>query len=68
MEKYGYKSEDFIHPMPTTGQTLGKLAGAKVIFKLGANNDFWQRKLKDRSKLLTTFITSRGRYCQIRLS
>ena len=49
--------------MPTTGQTLEKLAGAKVIFKLGANNDFWQRKLKDRSKLLTTFITSRGRYC-----
>ena len=28
------------------GQTLGKLAGTKVISKLGANNDL---KLKDRS-------------------
>ena len=55
------------HPMPTTEQTLGKLAGAKVISKLDANSGFWQRKLKDSSKLLTTFITPWGRYCYARL-
>ena len=53
--------------MPTTEQTLGKLAGAKVISKLDANSGFWQRKLKDSSKLLTTFITPWGRYCYTRL-
>ena len=55
------------HPMPTTEQTLGKLAGAKVISKLDANSGFWQRKLKESSKLLTTFITPWGRYCYTRL-
>ena len=54
------------HPMPTTEQTLGKLAGATVISKLDANSGFWQRKLKDSSKLLTTFITPWGRYCYTR--
>ena len=49
------------YPKPTTWQTLGKLAGAKVISKLDANSSFWQRKLKDSSKLLTTFITPRLR-------
>lgn len=55
------------HPMPTTEQTLGKLAGAKVISKLDASSGFWQRKLKDSSKVLTTFITPWGRYCYKRL-
>ena len=55
------------HPMPTTEQTLGKLAGAQVISKLDANGGFWQRKLKDSSKLLTTFITPWGQYCYTRL-
>ena len=55
------------HPMPTTEQTLGKLAGAKVISKLDANSGFWQQKLKERSKLLTMFITPCGRYCYTRL-
>ena len=55
------------HPMPTTEQTLQKLAGAKVISKLDANIGFWQRRLKDSSKLLTTFITPWGQYCYTRL-
>ena len=55
------------HPMPSTEQTLGKLAGANVISKLDANSGFWQRKLKDSSKLLTTFVTPWGRYCYTRL-
>lgn len=55
------------HPMPTTEQTLAKLAGAKIVTKLDANSGFWQRKLSKRSKLLTTFITPWGRYCYTRL-
>ena len=53
--------------MPTTEQTLAKLAGAKVVTKLDANSGFWQRKLSSKSKLLTTFITPWGRYCYKRL-
>ena len=55
------------HPMPTTEQTLAKLAGAKIVSKLNANSGFWQRKLSLNSKLLTTFITPWGRYCYRRL-
>ena len=46
-----------VHPMPTTEETYAKLSGAKVVSKLDANSGFWQRKLSDNSKLLTTFIT-----------
>ena len=41
--------------MPTTEQTLAKLAGAKVVSKLDTNSGFWQRKLSLKLKLLTTF-------------
>lgn len=51
------------HPMPTTGQTLRKLARAKAISELDANSGSCRRKLKDSSKLLTTFTTPWGRYC-----
>ena len=51
------------HTMPTTEQTLAKLAGAKIISKLDAK----KRKLSDKSKHLTTFITPWGRYCYKRL-
>ena len=52
---------------PTTEQTLAKLAGAKIFYKLDANLRFWQRKLSVNSKLLTTFITTWERYCYRRL-
>ena len=55
------------HPMPTTEQTLAKLAGAKIVTKLDANSGFWQRKLSKNSKLHTTFITPWGRHCYTRL-
>ena len=55
------------HPMPTTKQTLGKLASARVISKLDANSGFWQRKLKDSSKFLTTFATPWDQYCYMHL-
>ena len=35
--------------------------------KLDANSAFWQRKLSESSRLLTTFITPWGRYCFNRL-
>ena len=53
--------------MPTTEETLAKVSGAKVVSKLDANSGFWQRKLSEDSKLLTTFITPWGRYCFTRL-
>ena len=56
-----------VHQMPTTEETLAKLAGAQVCPKLDANCGFWQRKLDETSKLHTTFITPWGRYCYKRL-
>ena len=51
------------HPLPTTDTTLAKLAGAKFFSLLDANSGFWQIKLSERSRPLTTFITPWGRYC-----
>ena len=51
------------HPLPSVDLTLGKLAGAKYFSKLDANSGFWQIKLAESSRPLTTFITPWGRYC-----
>ncbi len=51
------------HPLPTTDTTFSKLAGAKFFSRLDANSGFWQIKLSERWRPLTTFITPRGRYC-----
>ena len=56
-----------VYQMPSTEETLAKLAGAKIVTKLDANGGFWQRKLSDSCKLLTTFKTPWGRYCFSRL-
>ena len=56
-----------VYQMPSTEETLAKLAGAKIVTKLDADSGFWQRKLSDSCKLLTTFITPWGRYCFSRL-
>ena len=45
-----------VHPLPSVEFTLGKLGSSKVFSKLDANSAFWQRKLSEESKLLTTFI------------
>ena len=55
------------YPLPTVDFTLGKLSGAKVFSKIDANSAFWQRKLSESSRLLTTFITPWGRFCFNRL-
>ena len=51
------------HPLPQVDKTLAQLAGAQIFSKLDANSGFWQIPLAKRSRLLTTFITSFGRYC-----
>ena len=54
--------------MPSIEETLGKLPGAKIVFKLDANCGFWQRKSSKDSTLLTTSTTPCGRYSFNRLS
>ena len=56
-----------IHPLPSVDYTLGKFGGAKIFSKMDANSAFWQRKLSNESRLLTTFITPWGRFCFNRL-
>ena len=55
------------HPLPSVDFTLGKLAEAKIFSKTDCNSAFWQRKLSEDSRLLTTFITPFGRFCFNRL-
>ena len=52
-----------VHPLPSVDYTLGKIGNSKIFSTTDANSAFWQRKLSDESKLLTTFITPWGRYC-----
>lgn len=55
------------YPLPSVDFTLGKLSKSKVFSKIDANSAFWQRKLSESSRLLTTFITPWGRFCFNRL-
>ena len=50
------------HPIPKVEDTLAQLSGAALFTKLDANSGFWQIPLAEESRLLTTFITSFGRY------
>ena len=50
------------HPLPSVDHTLGKLAGSKHFSKLDTNSGFWQIKLAEESRRLTTFITPWDRY------
>ena len=56
-----------MYPLPSVDFTLGKLSKSKVFSKIDANSAFWQRKLSESSRLLTTFITPWGRFCFNRL-
>ena len=49
--------------MPKVDTTLARISGATMFSKLDANSGFWQIPLAKESKLLTTFITSFGRFC-----
>ena len=50
------------HPLPAVDSTLARLAGAQKFSKLDANSGFWQIKLAEQSRPLTTFITPWGRF------
>ena len=56
-----------VHPMPSVDESLAKLGNSKIFSKLGANSGFWQIPLDEDSRLLTTFVTTFGRYCFNRL-
>ena len=51
-----------VYPIPKVDETLAQLSGASVFSKLDANSGFWQIRLAEESKHLTTFITPFGRY------
>jgi len=55
------------HPLPTTEETLSMLGSASHFSKLDANSGYWQMRILDESKHLTTFITPFGRYLCDRL-
>ena len=54
-------------PPPFVDFPSGKLAEAKSFSEIDCNSAFWQRKLSEDSRLLTTFITPFGRFCFNRL-
>ena len=56
-----------IHPMATVDESLSQLASSTVFTKLDANSGFWQVKLSETSKKLTTFLSPFGRFCFNRL-
>ena len=60
------KRENF--PLPAIDQSLGLISGAKYFSKIDLNFGFWQTKLSNESKLLTTFITPFGRFAFNRLA
>ena len=51
----GVKRE--VHSMFSVDESLAKLGQSKIFSKLGANSGFWQMKLDQELRLLTTFIT-----------
>ncbi|KAI5725500.1 hypothetical protein M8J77_016303 [Diaphorina citri] len=55
------------HPLPRIDQELGLISGAQIFSKLDCVSGFWQIKLSEDSKDLTTFITPFGRYRYCRL-
>ena len=50
------------HMLPSVDHTLAQLTDATVFSKLDANSGFWQIKLAEESRKLTTFITPFERY------
>ena len=55
------------HVLPAVDRVLAQLSGATVFSKLDTNSGFWQIRLAEESRKLTTFITPMGRYCFNRL-
>ena len=51
------------HPLPKIDNLLAQVNGSTIFSKVDANSGFWQEKLAEESRPLTTFITPFGRYC-----
>ena len=51
------------YPMKARDQILAELGNPKYFTELDLRHAYWQLPLDKESKLLTTFGTSRGRYC-----
>lgn len=54
------KRENF--PLPRVEEMLAMIDGSQVFSKMDANSGFWQIKLNEESRKLTTFITPFGRF------
>jgi len=54
-------------PLPTIEDITSSLSGSRFFSKLDASRGYWQLPLSDSSQLLTTFMTSQGRFCFKRL-
>ena len=52
-----------VHPMSTVEESLCGLGNSKVFTKLDDNSWFWQVRLTEESKKLTTFLSPFGRFC-----
>ena len=55
------------HQIPTVEELNHNFAGMKVFSKLDAKSGYWSVKLDEESQKLTTFQTSFGKYCFMRL-
>ena len=53
--------------MPTIEEITTRVSGAKVFSKLDASHGYWQIPLDEESRLLTTFNTPFGHYCDKRM-
>ena len=51
------------YPLPKIDNLLSQISESKIFSKLDCNSGFWQEKLDEQSRLLTTFITPVGRFC-----
>ncbi|CAB4038732.1 Transposon Ty3-G Gag-Pol poly, partial [Paramuricea clavata] len=51
------------YPLPKIDNLLAQISESKIFTKLDCNSGFWQEKLDEQSRLLTTFITPFGRFC-----
>ena len=56
-----------VQPLPSVDYTLSRAGSSRIFIKRDADSAFWQRKLSNKPKLLTIFITHWGKNCFERL-
>ena len=54
-------------PLPTIDDLLPELANGKLFSKVDLSNGYWHCELDEASSLITTFVTTYGRYKWLRL-